>query len=114
MPSTSSGSGASLPRSPQIPHMPDSQGYAVVSCHVERPLDDEVWGRYRALLDRNPGGFPIASLMRPPGEGENEALFVSRAREAASLGPYGHPIHWTSPTHARPTAADPAGAVRRE
>ena len=66
MPSTSAGSGASLPRSPQIPHMPGTQGYAVVSCHVERPLDDGVWSRYRDLLRRRPGGFPIASLMRPP------------------------------------------------
>ena len=40
MRSTRPGSGASLPRSPQIPHMPGAQGYAVVSCHVERPLDD--------------------------------------------------------------------------
>jgi hypothetical protein len=94
--------------------MPDAQGYAVVSCHVERPLDDEVWRRYRALLERRPGGFAIASLMRPPAEGEDEALFVARAREAASIGPYGHHIHWTSPTHARPTGPDPAGAVRRE
>ena len=47
MRSTSPGSGASLPRSPQIPHMPGTQGYAVVSCHVERPLDDAVWERYR-------------------------------------------------------------------
>jgi hypothetical protein len=94
--------------------MPGTQGYAVVSCHVERPLDDGVWSRYRALLRRRPGGFPIASLMRPPARGEDEALFVERAREAAGLGPLGHHIHWTSPTHARPTAGDPASDVRRE
>jgi hypothetical protein len=94
--------------------MPDAKGYAVVSCHVERPLDDEVWRRYRALVEQRPGGFPIASLMRPPAEGEDEALFVARARDAATLGPYGHHIHWTSPTHARPTGPDPAGAVLRE
>src|SRR5436853_3933504 len=114
MASTRPGSGASLPRSPQIPHMPGSQGYAVASCHVERPLDDGVWSRYRSLLRRRPGGFPIASLMRPPADGEDGDLFVERAREAASLGPFGHHIHWTSPTHARPTGPDPAGAVRRE
>ena len=108
-----SGHGATYPLG-KITHMPDAQGYAVVSCHVERPLDDEVWGRYRALIERRPGGFPIASLMRPPAEGEDESLFVSRARDAASLGPYGHHIHWTSPTHARPTGPDPAAAVRRE
>ena len=32
--------------------MPGTQGYAVVSCHVERPQDDEIWGRYRRLLER--------------------------------------------------------------
>jgi len=94
--------------------MPGPQGYAVVSCHVERPLDDAVWERYSRLLERRPGGFPIASLMRPPAEGEDGAAFVERAREAAGHGPLGHHIHWTSPTHARPTATDPAAAVRRE
>ncbi|MEI8105433.1 MAG: hypothetical protein WCH31_06295 [Actinomycetes bacterium] len=94
--------------------MPGTQGYAVVSCHVERPLDDRVWARYRALLKRRPGGFAIASLMRPPMDDESEELFVERAREAASLGPYGHHIHWTSPTHARPTAPNPAAAVLYE
>jgi hypothetical protein len=94
--------------------MPGRQGYAVASCHVERPLDDGVWERYRALLERRPGGFAIASLMRPPAEGEDGKLFVERAQTAASLGPFGHHIHWTSPTHARPTDGDPAAAVRRE
>jgi hypothetical protein len=94
--------------------MPGSQGYAVASCHVERPLDDRVWERYLALVRRRPGGFRIASLLRPPAAGEDEALFVTRAREAAKLGPLGHHIHWTSPTHARPTQPDPAAAVRRE
>ena len=89
--------------------MPGPQGYAVVSCHVERPLDDAVWQRYRRLLEQRPGGFPIASLMRPPAEGEDGGSFVGRAREAAARGPYGHHIHWTSPTHARPTGPDPAG-----
>jgi hypothetical protein len=94
--------------------MPGTQGYAVASCHVERPLDDGVWERYRALARRRPGGFTIASLIRPPAAGEDAGLFVERAREAAGLGPLGHHIHWTSPTHARPTGPDPAGAVRRE
>jgi hypothetical protein len=94
--------------------MPGTQGYAVVSCHVERPLDDGVWARYISLLRGRPAGFEIASLMRPPAEGEDEARFVERAREASTLGPFGHHIHWTSPTHARPTAGDPAAAVRRE
>jgi hypothetical protein len=94
--------------------MPGTQGYAVVSCHVERPLDDRVWSRYRSLLRRPPAGFPIASLMRPPAAGEDAAVFVERAREAASLAPFGHHTHWTSPTHARPTSGDPGADVRRE
>jgi hypothetical protein len=96
--------------------MPRTQGYAVVSCHVERPLDDAVWERYRLLARRRRGGFPIVSLLRPPAEGEDEERFVERAREASALGPFGHHTHWTSPTHARPTGGDgdPAGQVRRE
>jgi hypothetical protein len=94
--------------------MPGTQGYAVASCHVERPLDDRVWEHYRTLIRRRPAGFVIASLMRPPAAGEDEAQFVERAREATALGPFGHHIHWTSPTHARPTEPDPAAAVRRE
>jgi hypothetical protein len=94
--------------------MPGSQGYAVVSCHVERPLDDAVWDRYRDLAIARPGGFPIASLLRPPAEDEDGKRFLERAREAEALGPFGHHTHWTSPTHARPTGGDPAAQVLRE
>jgi hypothetical protein len=94
--------------------MPGTQGYAVVSCHVERPLDDAVWERYRRLIRRRPGGYPIVSLLRPPAAGEDEQRFVARAREAAALGPFGHHTHWTSPTHARPTGGNPAEQVLRE
>jgi hypothetical protein len=94
--------------------MPGSQGYAVVSCHVERPLDDRVWPRYRELVRRRPSGFAIASLMRPPADGEDGSSFVARAREAAALGPFGHHTHWTSPTHARPTAPGAGERVREE
>ena len=41
--------------------------YAVVSCHVERPLDDAVWARFAALQEERPGGFAIAALVRPAG-----------------------------------------------
>jgi hypothetical protein len=96
-------------------HMRGVQGYAVVSCHVERPLDDEVWPRYRELIERRPSGFAITSLMRPPMDGEDGDAFVERAGTATALGPFGHHIHWTSPTTARPKGnPDPAGAVRRE
>ena len=82
-----------------------AERYAVVSCHVERPLDDEVWSRFSALQRRRPGGFAIAALMRPPDEaaGEDEHVWLERAAEAAARGPLGHHTHWTAPDHARPT-----------
>jgi hypothetical protein len=91
--------------------------YAVVSCHVERPLDDRVWSAFAALQERRPGGLRIAALMRPPDReaGEHDdALWLARAREAAARGPLGHHTHFTSPTHARPTGGDPAARVLRE
>src|SRR3954469_6549480 len=100
MASTRPGSGSSLPRSPQIPHMPGIQGYAVASCHVETPLDDGVLERFRALVRRRPagcrpGGFAIAALSPPPANGEDAELFVAGAREIAALAPFGHHIQWT-------------------
>jgi hypothetical protein len=91
-------------------------GPAVVSCHVERPLDDRVWSRYSRLVARRPGGFRIASLMRPPDAdaGEAEQRWLERAREAAAYGPFGLHTHWTSPSHARPTGGDPAARVRSQ
>ena len=90
--------------------------YAVVSCHVERPLDDAVWARYVALQRRRPGGFAIAALMRPADTafGEDETLWLERAREAASLGPLGHHVHWTAPDHARPSNGDTVVRVLAE
>ena len=88
--------------------------YAVVSCHVERPRDDEVWRRFSALQERPPGRFAIAALMRPPAEGENEERWLERAREAEGRGPFGLHTHWTAPDHARPTGGDPAGLVREQ
>jgi hypothetical protein len=82
--------------------------YAVVSCHVERPLDTAVWARFSALQERRPGGFAIAALLRPPdaGAGEDEAVWLGRAREAVARGPLGHHTHWTAPDHARPTGGE--------
>jgi len=94
--------------------MPGTQGYAVVSCHVERPLDDRVWKRFVGLIRRRPAGFAITSFLRAPFDGEDRVLFLTRAREAASLGPLGHHTHWTSPTDARPTGGDPAARVLEE
>lgn len=99
-----------------MPHT-SRERYAVVSCHVERPLDDAVWARFAALQEARPGGFVVAALMRPPdpafGE-EDEALWLRRAREADARGPLGHHTHWTAPDHARPTGGDPAARVLEE
>src|SRR5438067_3995761 len=88
--------------------------YAVVSCHVERPLDDEVWRRFRRLQVRRPGRFAIAALMRPPAAGEDQELWLERARQAQALAPLGLHTHWTAPDHARPTGGDPAALVREQ
>jgi len=84
--------------------------YAVVSCHVERPLDDEVWRRFSELQRRRPGGLAVTALMRPPAAGEDAELW----REAEQLGPLGLHTHWTAPDHARPTSGDPAALVREQ
>src|SRR3954469_13712742 len=82
---------------------------AVVSCHLERPLDDDCWRRFDALRRR----FAIIALMRPPDPafGEDEERWLERARTVDLLGLH---THWTSPTHARPTGGDRAARVRRE
>jgi hypothetical protein len=90
--------------------------YAVVSCHVERPLDDGVWARFSALQRARPGGFAIAALMRPadPLFGEDESAWVERARAASGRGPLGHHTHWTAPDHARPTSGGTGERVLAE
>ena len=87
---------------------------AVVSCHLERPLDDASWRRFDALQRRRPGGFDVIALIRPPdaSHGEAEEPWLERARAAAARAPLGLHTHWTSPTHARPTGGDPAARVR--
>jgi hypothetical protein len=99
-----------------MPHTDDilHGRYAVVSCHVERPLDDEVWQRFSALQARRPGRFRVAALMRPPGDGEDQGLWLERAREAKQRAPLGLHTHWTAPDHARPTGGDPAALVREQ
>jgi hypothetical protein len=88
--------------------------YAVVSCHVEQPLDDATWRCFCAFQRARPGGFRIAALLRPPHEDEDSARWLDRAREAAGRGPLGHHTHWTSPSHARPTDGDPSQRVLDE
>jgi hypothetical protein len=98
-----------------MPHI-DRERYAVVSCHVERPLDDFAWALFAELQERRPGGFAIAALMRPPDldAGEERGRWLARARDAAGRAPLGHHTHWTAPGHARPTRGDPGQRVRRE
>jgi hypothetical protein len=102
-----------------MPHTDDilpGAKYAVVSCHVERPLDDGAWSQFAALQRRRPGGFRIAALMRPPDEaaGEDEERWLERAREAERNAPLGLHTHWTAPDHARPTRGEPAALVREQ
>jgi hypothetical protein len=94
-----------------------SKSFAVVSCHVERLLDDRVWQAYRTLLQARHGGFAVASLVRPPDErrGEDPRTWLDRVREIRALGPVGHHTHWTSPEHARPLkGAETGERVLRE
>lgn len=87
---------------------------AVVSCHVEAPLDDRVWRLFSAVQEARPGGFRIAALMRPPHEGEDEERWLARAREAADRGPLGHHTHFGGPTRAWPERPEDAGRAARE
>jgi hypothetical protein len=89
---------------------------AVVSCHVEQPLDDRVWDALADFQARRPGGFEVAALVRPPdrGSGESESLWLARARILAARGPFGLHTHWGGPKQARPTGGDPAAVVREQ
>jgi hypothetical protein len=89
---------------------------AIVSCHLEHPLEDDSWRRFEALQLSRPGGFDVIALIRPPDpeHGEDETVWLERARAAAARAPFGLHTHWTSPSHARPTGGDPAARVRAE
>jgi hypothetical protein len=89
-----------------MPHT-ERKRYAVVSCHVERPLDDDCWRLFSAFQERRPGGFPVAALLRPPDAdaGEDRSEWLARARAAAGRGPLGHHTHFVSVAHARPVGA---------
>ncbi len=85
---------------------------AVVSCHVERILDDRAWRAFSQLVGRRPGGFRIAALVRPP-DNEPEEPWLERVRSLDV--PLGLHTHWTSPSHARPTGeTEPVARVRRD
>lgn len=96
-----------------MPHT-ESTRYAVVSCHVERPLDDDCWRLFSRIQERRPGGLAIAALLRPPDReaGEDEVEWLARARLAAARGPLGHHTHFVSAAHARPADGGPEHAER--
>ena len=98
-----------------MPHIGDKR-YAVVSCHVERPLDDATWALFAALQERRPGGFAVAALMRPPdlAAGEPETAWLERAHEATGRGPLGHHTHFGGVSQARPVGLGAVERVRRE
>jgi hypothetical protein len=98
-----------------MPHIGEKR-YAVVSCHVERPLDDETWAQFAGLQQRRPGGFAIAALMRPPdlAAGEPESRWIERAHEAARHGPLGHHTHFGGVSQARPVGPGAVERVRGE
>jgi hypothetical protein len=87
--------------------------YAVVSCHVERPLDDRIWAAFERLLVARPAGFVVTPFVRPPhaGSGEDEGRWLERVRRIAGLAPLGHHTHWGGPSQARPPAGVDASAV---
>jgi hypothetical protein len=88
--------------------------YAVVSCHVERPLDDAVWAKLEKLVERRPGGFVVTPFVRPPAEGEDESLWLERVRRIAAIAPLGHHTHWGGVEQARPRNVDPSALVREQ
>src|ERR1700704_2630576 len=97
-------------------HSVPSQPVAIVSCHLEQPLRDDVWARFDELQQRRPGGFDVIALIRPPdaASGEDVDRWLTRARASSRRGPLGLHTHWTSPTHARPSGGDSAARVRDE
>ena len=97
---------------PSVPTPPA----AIVSCHVEQPLQDDVWERFMDLRRQRPGGFDVIALIRPPDTvfGEDAGRWLERVRRVADEGPLGLHTHWTSPSHARPTGGDPAARVRSD
>jgi hypothetical protein len=88
-----------------------SPAWGIVSCHVERPLDDAIWARFVNFQRSRPGGVRIAALMRPPDvdAGEMEDVWLERAAVAREQGPLGHHTHFGGIERARPP--EPARAA---
>lgn len=97
------------------------QRYAVVSCHVERVLDDAAWEAFRRFQARRPGGFRIAALVRPPDPASDEgggpgqardARWAERAQALAAQAPFGLHTHYGGRSNGRARAGDPEPAAR--
>ena len=93
-----------------------SERHAVVSCHVERPLDDRAWLPFEQLLRRRAGGFVVTPFLRPPhaASGENESLWLERAHTRRPRS--ARPPHALGRPDPGPTggAVDAAAVVRAE
>lgn len=89
-----------------------STSYAAVSCHVEALLDGATWRAYSRVTASAPGGFRIASLLRPPAvsEADRSDLFIDRAHLLAGSGPVGQHTHYGNAHTARPIATSPSPA----
>src|SRR5262249_38059480 len=81
---------------PSVPPPPA----AIVSCHVEQPLRDDVWDRFLELRQRRPGGFDVIALIRPPDTafGEDAGRWLDRVSYLGADVQLGLHTHWTSPT----------------
>ena len=90
------------------------KNHAVVSCHVERPLDDAVWNAFEKLVARRPAGFVITPFVRPPAADEDESVWLERVRRIATLAPLGHHTHWGGVEQARPKGDVDAAALVRD
>ena len=102
---------------PHIAHTRYADGVARSSrCHVERPLDDAVWARFRALLRRRPAGSgsPRSSARPTPSRrGRGSAGSSGRARRSTLAVRAPHALD-VADARAADRAAIPAARVRRE
>lgn len=88
--------------------------YAVVSCHVERPLDDQVWAKLERFVSQRPAGFVVTPFVRPPADGEDANVWLDRVRRIAALAPLGHHTHWGGVEQARPKGVDASALVSEQ
>ena len=87
----------------------------MLSCHVERVLDDRVWRLFGDLHAGRPFGFTPTPLVRSPAfaEGEAGGPWLERVRALAARAPIGHHTHFGGVHHARPRIAGGTGELVR-